>query len=288
MSDNPSPYKPTLTDVQSIMAAGAGIAGRIDIPAGDFPIPALVLPHGYTAKTYEDLLPVPIRTEAHPTFTEAGSFADYIKTFKLDSTVVFASVKEASAEFTAIIDYHSKVDARWCSHRAALVCLKTYEWKTWEEWANRKMAQVDFGQFLENCEPFLSPASAAKLPFYVPAAELRELAMNLEITQSVRWASTQRLANGRIHFSYENNTESKGLNNPVEPPQLIYAGINPFVGMNTFPLVTARLRYRLESGKAVFWYETINPAAIIRAAVLDIVKLITDKTGLIPFMGSPS
>lgn len=48
----------------------------------------------------------------------------------------------------------------------------------------------------------------------------------------------------------------------------------------------ARLKTRIESRKLVIWFETVQKPKIIRDSILDTVKLVTEKTGIVPLIGS--
>lgn len=246
--------------------------------------PFIVLPDGMKAQSLAFLLP-PTRIKQGVVLLEAGSFADYVNRYKTERTLIFANVTEKSATLKAVLDYHGAapdLKPERCEHVATFSTIETPEWKAWLGANRQPMDQVHFATWLEdNLKLFVAPAGA----------ELLELVRTLHGHANARFNTSLRLDNGGFSAAYEEDVSIKGnittRSETMELPATVKAGIAPFQGVSLYE-VTARLKSRVSERKLVLWFETVAVHEIVRDAVLGVTKLVAEKTGIVPLLGSPS
>lgn len=113
-----------------------------------------------------------------------------------------------------------------------------------------------------------------------------EIAKTLEAKTSVDFKSGVRLENGDHQIKYVSETTGRaGGNGDLEIPSTFALGIAPYMGGPSYKM-PARLRYRINDGHLVLWYELVNPHKVIEAAAKEIVATIKSETGQEAFMGT--
>lgn len=274
----PPPNEPLPIDnVKALLDAGRGIGNVILDHKGT---PLLVLPQGYKVESLKAHLP-PQRVEQHPQFVDAPSFCAYVSRFKSKATALFAAVTDAGCSVLAVLDYHPGADTpAWTKHRATLTLAQTKEWKTWTGANAQRMGQTAFALFLEdNARLFESPSGA----------ELLELVLTLEGKSTARYNSAVRLKSGAVKFNFEEDVELRGnaseVNGSMELPGTLLARIAPFEYMAPVT-VEARLRHRIENRTLSFWYETLTPHLIVRAAAKAALDNVESETGVPVWIGA--
>lgn len=258
----------------------------------------IVLPTG-TIHSLAPMMP-PARVRANVALIDVGSFCDYVNRFKNQDTLIFAAVTEAGAKLTAIIDYHGapprsnlegKVEdfgvARpdYCNHRATLELIQTDDWKAWVEsnGPDNAMTQEEFAVWLEEHSYLFNGVKDGSLK----GADLLEMVCSLQAKSNVRYNRSIRLQDGRNSLDYEEDVSVTGnlATGSIVFPQFVNAQIQPFEGGPKY-YVDARLKTHIGGRQLSIWYETVQLNNFIRAAVLDTVKAVSEKTGLIPFIGT--
>lgn len=248
--------------------------------------PFVVLPEKMAVKSLEELVPRH-HVKRCVTLKTAESFCDYVNRFRDGTTLVFADVNESAAKFVAVLDYHAQAGvpgcgpalANFCHHTAVYEPEATQEWITWKA-ANRKpMPQTEFATWLEeNAHIFRAPSGA----------ELLELVETIYATSEARYTGAVRLRSGGGKMCYEEDVTLQGRagtqQGSLELPPKVDAGFAPFIGAEPM-LISARLKYRLESRKLVLWFETIGMHLIVRQSVERIVGQVAEATGIKPMMG---
>jgi uncharacterized protein YfdQ (DUF2303 family) len=136
---------------------------------------------------------------------------------------------------------------------------------------NRKqMTQVDFARFLEeNLPDIVEPASA----------DLLEVALTFEAKKSVEFSSGVRLANGQIQFQYDEVVRGTAQKGSIEIPEQFVLGVAIHVGGPAYR-IPVRLRWRLQEGKVVFWYEVVRPHRFIEDALKEIRERVAKETAI--------
>lgn len=265
--------------IERLMAAGATEARvRLELnPEGE---PYLINGNGSVVMMAE-FFP-PRRVKQTVTLLEAGSFADYVKRFKTEGTLIFADVAPNHATFRAILDYHrppaeGKAIPDYCKHLALFQTQATPDWEAWTDADRKAMGQIEFATWLEDYQHlFVEPTGA----------DLLELVRDLHGKKDASFKTSIRLDNGAYSVGYDENIElqSRSGSGSMELPKHLVAGIKVFEGGETYK-VTARLKTRIEERKLCLFFETIRPEAIVRDNIMSVVTLIAGQTGIIPLLG---
>lgn len=256
-------------DAQAAIAAGAALGDprspSTDEGTGVF----TVVPKDYRIEDLERFLPRPLRIKEAVTLHDTNSFIAYVNNFKLPvSRIFFDTVEE---EFVAVLDYHEAETAGWCGHTAVFKPRRSVEFETWMGSNRKQFTQVDFARFLEeNLPDVVEPNSA----------ELLQVALTFEAKKSVEFASGVRLANGQIQFAYDEIVRGTAQKGTIEIPESFVLGIPIHVNGPAYR-ISVRLRWRLQEGKLVFWYEVVRPHRYIE----DALKEIRERVGVETTMG---
>lgn len=211
---------------------------------------------------------------------DVESFTAYVNAFKLHNTLIFANIQGNACRFVAAIDYHEPgPDGRpgRVTHRAAMGTEFTPEWADLMDFDGFEFDQVTFAEFLEQrVKLFVEPIGA----------NLLELVQNLHGASNVRFSSAMRLQSGAHRFHFDGEVELRGQagGGDIELPKELRLGIAPFVGLTMYS-VQVRLKYRIKEHKLVIWYEVVDKQHIVRDAIMELVCLVKDKTGLTPMIG---
>ncbi|MBF0165549.1 MAG: DUF2303 family protein [Magnetococcales bacterium] len=237
-------------------------------------IPVVHLPEGHEVHDLEGLLPHPTQIRVEVKLFTLDAFIDYFLQHNLPNSAIFARNKDEH-DFTAIIDFHQRGEPAWGRHRATYPCMTSTEWTLWTGENGKKMTQEAFATFLEdNLGDIVSPDGASML----------EVATTLQVKRNVEFQSSTRLSDGQVQFSYQETQKGSTNKGMVEIPERFVLGIAPFHGGERYEL-TARLRYRLDGGRVVFWYDLLRPDKIQEEAFNRMVQTVEEKTKTKPFMG---
>jgi uncharacterized protein YfdQ (DUF2303 family) len=259
-----------------LLDVGRSTAG-LDIKMNPEGEPFGVMPNGNVTKLAEFYPPRVIRQR--PTFLEVGSFAAYVNRFKTPDTLIFATVTEDGATFTAILDYHQpSVVAQRCAHVAGFNLVATPDWKSWTEQNREAMPQVEFATWLEDMQHvFTEPAGS----------DFLELVRNLHGRKDASFNQSFRADNGAFSVRYEEqiDVQSSVKGGTLKLPELLVARMQVFEGLLP-ATVTARLKVRVQDRRLFLFFETIQIEKIVRDCILASVAEIAEKTSLVPLLGS--
>lgn len=148
-----------------------------------------------------------------PNLQTATSLRDYIKRFKNEDTLVFASI--ATNTIMAAIDYHKEPEegidpvARLNTHNAILKLEFSKEWATWIGQNEKLMSHERFADFLEeNALDVDEPRGG----------DLLELCRDLHVKSGMQFKSSIRMGDTvSIEYQKENDASSKnGMTLPAE------------------------------------------------------------------------
>lgn len=271
-----------LTDdvVRDLVGIGAA-AGRPKFPLPEEGVPYAIVPNDHRLEDlseliYNDFAERPHRVKASVAVNDAPSFLTYFNRFAGEHSTVFADEKAATV--TGIIDYHERADlAAWKQHTVALKLEKSPEWRIWTEANGKKFNQADFALFLEdNSLNITKPAAATML----------EVARTLQATTEAQFESGVRLQNGQQQLVYKEQingtfgTQKQSIPEEFEIMLPVYLGSKPVA-------ITARLRYRCNSGKLTFWYDLLRPDIPEREQFLVMLQAIAQGVGRTVINGRP-
>ena len=261
----------TIGDVQSAIAAGAALGDPRALPETAAPTGLYtVVPADYKLESLEDFMPRPLRVRQEVDLHDADSFIGYVNEFgDLELSRIFFD--QEHERFQVIIDYHAANGVPgWCDHVAAFATRRSEEFKVWIAQNKKQMTQVDFARFLEeNLPDIVEPEGATLL----------EIALTFWAKKDVEFSSGVRLQNGQIQFTYNEVVRGSAQKGTLDMPEQFVLGIPIHIGGPAYR-IPVRFRWRLQEGKAVFWYEIVRPHRFIEDALKEIRERIGRETGL--------
>lgn len=227
----------------------------------------------------EALLPNPRRTKATAVFATTESFLDYVKRHADEGSVVWCNFdpQTFALDFTAVFDEHVKGTAGWRMHRATLKPDFSVEWKAWKGKNKQSFPQVEFAEFLQEHEDDI--AAAAGLP---TSLQMHEMATNFVMNEERALKSSVRLQSGGMRLTYIADPD-KGTTEQMDMFEKFALGIPVFHGGSAWSL-TARLKYRNNSGKLSFFYELIRPDRVHKGAADELIAVIRAGLGAVPLL----
>jgi uncharacterized protein YfdQ (DUF2303 family) len=225
------------------------------------------VPNGQNLVKLEERRDRPERLKQTVTVYDTESFIKYFTDYcGLDSRVFVDSQK---LQLVGVLDYHEVPVAdvpapRFCEHRLIYEFRHTPEWITWTGKNKVPFKQTQFAQFLEDNLPDIADPLGA---------DLLQLCLTLEARKSANYSSAVRLDNGQVQMIYEEEIKGSAQKGTLEIPQYFTLVLIPFEGADAYRL-KARLRYRLDEGSLILWYELERPHKILEDAVKSIVTKI--------------
>lgn len=257
------------SDTAAAIAAGAALSPIKPEVVEVHGQPVIFVPTGLTLQNLSDYLPAPPKLHQAVTLVTPQSFCDYVNLFGQPTrSLIFATPRRAT--FVAVLDYHeSPSQPSWNNHAAVLTLQPTLAWKEWSGQNNKPMSQADFAQFLEDHIPDIAePAGGLLL----------EVARNFEAKKSVAFQSIQRVSDGSVQFSFNEDVQGTPKAGALKVPTEFTLGIAPFEGTE-IAAVTARLRYRIgEGGKLSIWYSLIREQDVLDRAFDRVCDVVTTGT----------
>lgn len=226
--------------------------------------------------------------------TTLQSFIDLVNRHKNEGSAVFAKTSWPAPALTAVIDYHGEgAAARWGRHRINYAFPITDEFKVWIDKNGKPMEQAEFAAFLEDHAAELSAAyppeaaeyeSLFKERFATPA-DLIALSRNLEIHVDAKVKRAERIQTGERTVEFvEEHLNGKG--EKVEIPGIFMVSVPAFLdGENV--RIPARLRYRIQGGSIVWFYQLYRWQFWLRDQVKNDLDTVKQKTELPTFEGAP-
>ncbi len=260
---------PNLTELKSEAAVGAMLATDAANPIMINGIPHVLRSEGQELDDLEELLAAPTRLKQVAQLGTPAALVAYVTLFADKArSIIFANA--ASHSFDAVLDYHAKPDApSWNAHRAKLTLIHTQAWKDWSGANKRAMNQADFAQFLEDHIPDIGTPSGASLV---------ELARNFEATKAVTFQSSQRVTDGSVQFTYNEDVQGSPKAGSMKMPPEILLVVSVFEG-SPVSMVKARLRYRIgEGGKLALWFDLLGMQNIVDEAFKSVLAKVTMDT----------
>lgn len=278
----PDATLPERENLMNVLAIGGALSEPVNRD-DSVPFITTVSSSGATSQvSLEQFLLRPAVVRASVAVNDVDSFNAYVNKYRRsenDRLIIFADVTETGASFLAVLDYihDGSCMADRGDHRVSYTCKPTPEWARWTAFNKKQMSQLDFAQFVEDNAPdFVDPSSA----------EMQEIALTLEAKTDGEFSSAARLQNGSFRLRYNETVTAKaGENGNVDIPSTFTIGIAPFVGFAPWK-IEARLRYRINGGKLLFWYELVRTHKVIELAAKEVIDKITTATAVTPLLGS--
>lgn len=243
----------------TILQAGKQLERKASVLATDVG-PMLVVPDGLKTTDLENLRPSPRALVQTVSVDTAASFVDYVKLFATEARqpVVFADLKATGAsKLTAVIDYHAdQASPSWNRHRVSMAFTFARHFEEWHGANKRAMSQAEFAQFLEDHIPQIGAPSGGTL---------HELILQFEAKKTVDFKSHQRLTDGSVQFTYNEDVQGTVQAGALKMPTEMTLVMPVFDG-GVAQQFKARIRYRVEAGgKLVLWFELPDVKDVIEA-----------------------
>lgn len=274
----PTPTDLTPKTIDRLLELGGNLTQPIETEAGVFGI----VPNGCKVEELTRFYP-PNRIKETVKLSDATSFIAYVNRFKTPATLLFAYAHEEPIGVCAVLDYHEaapKLKPAYTAHRARFHFRTTDDWKTWMVADRKRMNQLDFAVWLEDNAPLLQNG-----------LELLELVQSLHGHVDARFNQTIRLKDGAVKLVFDEDvvirgtTQSSSKAGEMDLPPFITAKLAIFEG-GPVQTITARLRERCENRKLTLWFETMQPARMMRECVDRTLAEIAEKTEITPLLGS--
>ncbi len=255
------------TNAAAAIAAGAAMAEPSFHTVGD--VPVVVLPEDRALSSLEAYLPAPARLKQGVSLSTPHDLAAYVNLFgHKGRTLIFAD--RAVSRVTAILDYHtSAAEPSWNEHRAECSLRPTPAFKDWAAQNGKASTQAEFAQFLEDHIPdIVTPDGATLL----------EVCRNFEARKSVTFQSSQRVADGSVQFTFNEDVQGAARAGALKVPTEFVVLLAPYEGLLPRP-VTARLRYRIGAGgKLAIWFDLVRLQDVMVSAFDEVVELVRVQT----------
>lgn len=224
----------------------------------------VVTPIGFQVHNLASMLPPPKRVQQRVTLLTPADLCAYVKAWgRTETTVVFAD--EPQAAFEAVLDYHTEANERGtCEHTAHYTCPKSNQWELWMVASGKAMTQAVFAKFIEENLPDI------KTP---PAADLLQVALQLDVHKSAKFSSELRLDNGERQFEYIEEIRGTQRKGSLQIPEVFRIAIPVFHDGKLYE-IDARLRYRMNDGNLSLWYELVRAIDTYRLAISEVTAAI--------------
>lgn len=222
----------------------------------------------------------PRATNATATFSDAESFLAYMHRHATEGSVVWCSFdpQTFALSFTGVVDEHVKGTAGWRRHKAKFAPDMSAEWKAWKGKDRGSFEQVAFAEWIQDHQEDISASNS--LPTSI---QMLEMATNFVMNENRSLKSAVRLQSGGVNLTYVADADT----NTVEQMKLFEffgLAIPVFHGDRLASSITARLKYRNNSGKLTFAYELQRADKAHKAAAEDLIKAVREGLGTTPLL----
>lgn len=209
----------------------------------------------------------------HP--ADVASLTQLVKDLDEEDAAIW--VHPTSGKVEVVFDDHESDRPGHGEHRAVLQLQQTPAWKRWLDHNNKWLMQADFAEHIEASIPEIADP---------PGADLLEIASTLTGRTEVNWKAGTRLTDGTVQLQYnEEATAAAGRTEQMEIPKVFGLLIAPFLGESPVP-ITARLRYRVNSGDLVLGYVLDRPEEVVQDCVAAIRDRLAGEFARV-YLGSP-
>jgi uncharacterized protein YfdQ (DUF2303 family) len=155
----------------------------------------------------------------------------------------------------------------WRDLTVLYTCPLSPEWTIWKGADGNKFSQVEFMRFIEDNLPDITEPSGA---------EMLTVARSFEAKKAVQFASAQRLDNGEIQFSYQEEIQGTAAKGQLKVPEKFTITIPVFKGDASYE-VQCRFRYRINNGDLSVWYDMDRPHKFIEDALKHLISGLKEK-----------
>ena len=251
------------------------------------------VPKGYVHLAVDDeaLLARPRRTVATATLGDSASFLAYVSLHApTTNPAVWCAFDPTTYKlsFEAVFDEHAAALPGWRKHRATFAPRMSAEWNTWTGSNGQAKDQLQFAEFIEKHDKDIAGGDG-----FPSSLDMLKMATAFEANADKKFKSSIRLASGGVNMQYVNTDDEATIEN-MRLFEKFQIGLPVFWSMPTAAAapvagwpITARLKYRVNSGTVKFWYDLIRPDLVHQAAAVALIDEIRAGLGGVPLrMGS--
>lgn len=234
----------------------------------------------------------PVRLRGTSRHETLDSFVEHVNAFKdAARTVIFAT--HENGQLTAVYNYHTLEETSFNDHRAQYQMVVSKEWRRWSEQDGKTMTQAQFAAFIEDnaLDLIVPPTDGSKdadkaimglaktlNSKYASPSQMMELARGIKIHESASASAAYDMQTGDMVIEYATTSTPRSKDgNKLTPPGMFLLGI-PVVMNGAAYRVSARLRYRMQDGKVVWFYQIYKPEKYLKDAFDDICVQAKEKT----------
>lgn len=255
----------------------------------------------------------PLWRDGTAKLTQLDSFIALVNRHKLTHTAIFACDDLDAPGLTAIFDYHpdnadltangeeAGYQVQAMRHRAHYAFPLSVEWQQWFGRNGRQMTMGDFARFLESniadvsddpikawseAAQAFAKANRASDSAVANPTRLIDLSRKFAIYETATSCEAVNLTTGEAQLTFVSE-HKQADGKPVDFPSLFSIVIPLFARSTVYYRLIARLRYRLQSGKPVFWYELWRPDLTFETAFNEALEQVRTATELPIYAGSP-
>lgn len=222
------------------------------------------------------------------------SFIEFANRYKSDNSAIFYNKNKQ--QITCVFDCATKEKTSFEEHKAVYSFPFSKELRAWSDNNGEKMSQYDFAMFIEQnvldlAEPPAPDVESSALKeirmrcggLYAPVNKMVELSKGIAVRADEKAVIKHNLNTGEatINFTSE-HTDING--DAVKVPNMFVIVIPVLDGGKAYQL-PCRLRYRLNNGSVIWWYEVINLDKAIELAVNEELEAIKENIGLPVYYG---
>lgn len=224
------------------------------------------------------------------------SFVGLTKRHLTEDSVIFANVDWKKPSLTAIIDYHENAnggDADNGKHRILYEFPLSDEWQAWVKLNGQPMKQQEFAEFIEDHIPELAAPHEDEITYWENQLggkvafpnEILALSRGLKINAETKLRSNTVLATGEGELTWEEEHRDQHGQKLVVP-SLFILQVPPFF-RGEAARIPVRLRYRVNAGSVIWFYQLYRPDIYITEHVERDLERAAAETELPAFQGTP-
>lgn len=250
---------------------------------------------------FDDHRLFPRRRAGTAVLSDLPSFNNHVNRFKDADSAVFACNDRSKPSLTGVLNYHragATSDPRFGDHRALFNFPLSDEWQAWTAFNGKELPMIGFARFLEDHIVDVTPLSNIALgeqatnfaqilggrEKIADAATLMSMALNMQVFEQSNTASANNLATGEIRADFEtiyNDSNGAKLN----VPSMFVISIPVFKGEPPSQIL-ARLRFRKEGAKIIFFYELWRTDIVFDEAFDQALNKVAMETGVPIYLGA--
>lgn len=252
----------------------------------------------------------PLFREGTAVLTQLPSFIALVNRFKFANSAIFAVDDLKAPSLTAIFDYHPANvgdpaampvnPVEWMQHKASYAFPLSKEWQAWFSKDATPMSMGEFAAFLEThivdvsedpvsawsdqAQAFAKANRATSADAIATPTRLVDLSLKFRIYETAESCEAVNLTTGETQLTFVSE-HKQADGKPVDFPKLFSIVIPIFARSAVFYRIIARLRYRLQSGKPVFWFELWRPDLTFEQAFNEALEEVAEQTALPIYAG---